>query len=86
MEERVKLIRIRELAYEILHCRLQDQTAYCQQDLQEVVELLARVVVDLTNTQLREDADPPTSLKATVSKTRMAYNTMMVKQRDVKVQ
>lgn len=76
MEERDQLLRVRELANEILRLKVQDRTTYDELELRNNVELLARSVVDLTTLHLNEDVDPPTSLRATVSKLKMACNNM----------
>jgi hypothetical protein len=81
MNEQEQLKRIRELAHHIIQSGLQDGTYYDEGQLRNVIELLARSVVDTTNLHLGDDIDPPTSLKATVSKMKMAYNEMDSQQR-----
>ncbi|WP_078409267.1 hypothetical protein [Priestia abyssalis] len=81
MNEQEQLKRIRELAHNIIQSGLQDGTHYDEWQLRNVTELLARSVVDLTNLNLGADIDPPTSLKATISKMKMAYNEMDSQQR-----
>ncbi|MBU8752487.1 MULTISPECIES: hypothetical protein [Priestia] len=76
MGEHQQLVRVRELANEIIRLRLQDRTTYDELELQNNVELLSRSVVDLVNIMLAEDVDSSTSLKATVSKMKMVYNNM----------
>ncbi|MBM7704714.1 hypothetical protein [Metabacillus iocasae] len=76
MSEREQLLRVRELANEIIRLRLQDSAEFSELELKNNVELLARSVIDLVNIQLLEDADSSTSLKATVCKMKMAYNQM----------
>ncbi|AYE52271.1 hypothetical protein ABEP42_18695 [Priestia megaterium] len=76
MGEHQQLVRVRELANEIIRLRLQDRTTYDELELQNNVELLSRSVVDLVNIMLAEDGDSSTSLKATVSKMKMVYNNM----------
>ena len=76
MNEQKQLKRIRELANSIIQSGLQDQAHYEEWQLRNVIELLARSVVDATNVQLGDDTDPSTSLKATVCKMKMAYNEM----------
>ncbi|HWO96238.1 MAG TPA: hypothetical protein VNM45_07880 [Bacillus sp. (in: firmicutes)] len=76
MNEQEQLKRIRELAHNIIQSGLQDGAHYDEWQLRNVIELLARSVVDTTNLHLGDDIDPPTSLKATVSKMKMAYNEM----------
>ncbi|NEW01156.1 hypothetical protein GYH73_005895 [Bacillus megaterium] len=76
MGEHQQLVRVRELANEIIRLRLQDRTTYDELDLQNNVELLSRSVVDLVNIMLAEDVDSSTSLKATASKMKMVYNNM----------
>ncbi|WP_110111690.1 hypothetical protein [Bacillus sp. CGMCC 1.16541] len=76
MSERDQLVRVKELASEIIRLRLQDSAEFSELELKNNVELLARSVIDLVNIQLSEDADTSTSLKATVCKMKMAYNQM----------
>ncbi|MHA7093253.1 hypothetical protein [Priestia megaterium] len=76
MGEHQQLVRVRELANEIIRLRLQDRTTYDELELQNNVELLSRSVVDLVNIMLAEDVDSSTSLKATASKMKMVYNNM----------
>ncbi|MCM3792327.1 hypothetical protein [Priestia megaterium] len=76
MGEHQQLVRVRELANEIIRLRLQDRTTYDELELQNNVELLSRSVVDLVNIILAEDVDSSTSLKATASKMKMVYNNM----------
>jgi len=76
MGEHQQLVRVRELANEIIRLRLQDRTTYDELELQNNVELLSRSVVDLVNIMLAEDGDSSTCLKATVSKMKMVYNNM----------
>ncbi|MGG0449371.1 hypothetical protein ABEY82_03230 [Priestia megaterium] len=76
MGEHQQLVRVRELANEIIRLRLQDRTTYDELELQNNVELLSRSVVDLVNIMLAEDGNSSTSLKATVSKMKMVYNNM----------
>ncbi len=76
MGEHQQLVRVRELANEIIRLRLQDRTTYDELELQNNVELLSRSVVDLVNIMLAEDVDSTTSLKATASKMKMVYNNM----------
>ncbi|MFP7733751.1 hypothetical protein ACLHDF_10090 [Priestia aryabhattai] len=76
MGEHQQLVRVRELANEIIRLRLQDRRTYDELELQNNVELLSRSVVDLVNIMLAEDVDSPTSLKATASKMKMVYNNM----------
>lgn len=76
MNEQEQLKRIRELAHNIIQSGLQDGAHYDEWQLRNVMELLARSVVDITNLHLGADIDPPTSLKATVCKMKMAYNEM----------
>ncbi|ADF38131.1 hypothetical protein [Priestia megaterium] len=76
MGEHQQLVRVRELANEIIRLRLQDRTTYDELELQNNVELLSRSVVDLVNIMLAEDGDSSTSLKATASKMKMVYNNM----------
>ncbi|MDQ0243912.1 hypothetical protein J2S09_001457 [Bacillus fengqiuensis] len=81
MNEQEQLKRIRELAHNIIQSGLQDGARYDEWQLRNVIELLARSVIDITNLNLGADIDPPTSLKATVSKMKMAYNEMDPQQR-----
>ncbi|MFK7678986.1 hypothetical protein ACQKGA_08815 [Priestia megaterium] len=76
MGEHQQLVRVRELANEIIRLRLRDRTTYDELELQNNVELLSRSVVDLVNIMLAEDVDSSTSLKATASKMKMVYNNM----------
>ncbi|MCM2974268.1 hypothetical protein M3592_02340 [Priestia aryabhattai] len=76
MGEHQQLVRVRELANEIIRLRLQDRTTYDELELQNNIELLSRSVVDLVNIMLAEDVDSSTSLKATASKMKMVYNNM----------
>jgi hypothetical protein len=76
MSEYGQLQRIRELAQGVIQSCLQDGTQYDELQLRNVIELLARSVVDTTNLHLGDDVDPPTSLKATVCKMKMAHNAM----------
>jgi hypothetical protein len=76
MGEHQQLVRVRELANEIIRLRLQDRTTYDELELQNNVELLSRSVVDLVNIMLAEDVDSSTSLEATASKMKMVYNNM----------
>jgi len=76
MGEHQQLVRVRELANEIIRLRLQDRTTYDELELQNNVELLSRSVVDLVNIMLAEDVDSSTSLKATASKMKMVYHNM----------
>ncbi|MBE5100085.1 hypothetical protein [Priestia aryabhattai] len=76
MGEHQQLVRVRELANEIIRLRLQDRTTYDELELQNNLELLSRSVVDLVNIMLAEDVDSSTSLKATASKMKMVYNNM----------
>lgn len=76
MGEHQQLVRVRELANEIIRLRLQDRTTYDELELRNNVELLSRSVVDLVNIMLAEDVDSSTSLKATASKMKMVYNNM----------
>ncbi|AQX55412.1 hypothetical protein LZP85_05085 [Priestia flexa] len=76
MNEQQQFVRVRELANEIIRFKLQDRAVYNEVELRNSVELLARSIVDLANVHLKEDADPETSLKATVCKVKMVYNHM----------
>ncbi|WP_377915700.1 hypothetical protein [Bacillus songklensis] len=76
MSEHEQLRRIRELAEGVIQSCLQDGTRYDEPQLRNVIELLARSVVDTANLNLGDDIDPPTSLKATVCKMKMAHNAM----------
>ncbi|MCA1029752.1 hypothetical protein LCL95_01745 [Bacillus timonensis] len=83
MQEREKLIKINQLAADIVKEMVKDGIEYDAFILKNAVENLARSVVDLTDIQLGKDGDVPTALKGTVIKTRLALNSVKNEREDV---
>ncbi|MDZ5470571.1 hypothetical protein SM124_02295 [Bacillus sp. 31A1R] len=71
-----KALRVKCIANDILELLMEDQTNFSEMDLRNIVELLARSVNDLTNIYTGLDEDHGTTLKATIAKMRIGYNTL----------
>jgi hypothetical protein len=76
MNEREKLLKIQHLSKEIVRELLRDGYQLDETNWKNTVENLSRSIIDLTNIQLGLDANEETTLKATLSKVRIAYNSI----------
>jgi hypothetical protein len=76
MNEREKLLKIQHWSKEIVRELLRDGYQLDETNWKNTVENLSRSIIDLTNIQLGLDANEETTLKATLSKVRIAYNSI----------
>jgi hypothetical protein len=76
MNEREKLLKIQHWSKEIVRELLRDGYQLDETNWKNTVENLSRSIIDLTNIQLGSDANEETTLKATLSKVRIAYNSI----------
>jgi len=77
VNDRENLVKINQLALSIVEKMLKDsERSRSIEDLQ-VIENLSRTIVDLTNIQLGKDGDPATTLKASLIRTRLSYNSVV---------
>lgn len=73
------LLKIHLLATEIIKQILRDKASYNEKQLLNAVENLSRSIIDLTSTQLDHKEDIETTLKATLSKVKISYHSVLAK-------
>jgi hypothetical protein len=76
MNDRENLLKIQHWSKEIVRELLRDGYQLDETNWKNAVENLSRSIIDLTNIQLGLDANEETTLKATLSKVRIAYNSI----------
>lgn len=81
-DEIEKIVQINHLANEMLKEIVRCGHQLEGPALKGTVENLARSVIDLTNIQLGKESDMQTTLKGTLIKTRLAYNSLLIKKKE----
>lgn len=76
INDREKLLRVNAIASNLIREMLKDGRAYDETQLRSAVENLSRSLVTLTNIQLGVERDSQEALQATLSKVKIAYNSV----------
>ncbi|WP_282155130.1 hypothetical protein [Cytobacillus gottheilii] len=74
-----KALRVKSLSQEIIQELLEDRISYKEEDLRQVIEVLARSVNELTDLYLDCSYDHEVVLKGTIMKMRIGLNTVKMK-------
>ncbi|MEW9108899.1 hypothetical protein ACQCT6_06495 [Cytobacillus gottheilii] len=74
-----KALRVKSLSQEIIQELLEDRISYKEEDLRQVIEVLARSVNELTDLYLDRSYDHEVVLKGTIMKMRIGLNTVKMK-------
>ncbi|WP_080846800.1 hypothetical protein [Cytobacillus gottheilii] len=74
-----KALRVKSLSKEILQELLEDRISYKEEDLRQVVEVLARSVNELSDLYIGRPCDHEVVLKGTIMKMRIGLNTVKMK-------
>lgn len=80
INDREKLLRVNDIASSLVREMLRDCTHFDEKQLKNAVENLSRSLVTLTNIQLGLEEDSNEALQATLSKVRIAYNSVSTKE------
>ncbi|MBM7586626.1 hypothetical protein JOC86_003178 [Bacillus pakistanensis] len=70
-------IRVKSIALDIVEEVMKDQSRFNEKDLKHATELLARCVCDMVNLYTGLSEDHETTLKGTVTKAKVSYNSIM---------
>lgn len=78
-----KALRVKSLSQEILKELVEDRTSYKEDDLRQVIELLARSVNELSDLYLGQNCDHDLVLKGTIIKMKIGLNTIAMKKKSL---
>jgi predicted RecB family endonuclease len=75
--ETEQALRVKSLAMDVIEELMKDQPVHDQKDLKQVTELFARCICDLVNVYTNTSEDHEMTLRGTVIKARIGYNTLL---------
>jgi hypothetical protein len=75
--ETEQALRVKSLAMDVIEELMKDQPVHDQKDLKQVTELFARCICDLVNVYTNTSEDHEMTLRGTVIKARIGYNTIL---------
>lgn len=75
--ETEQALRVKSLAMDVIEELMKDQPVHDQRDLKQVTELFARCICDLVNVYTNTSEDHEMTLRGTVIKARIGYNTLL---------